>query len=133
MLMISKKQGATSTAGDKAKKGDKGRLELKALRDGDGYRVRFEDYGNYGRVRWQADFGQLTGDEVSSMINALLDLLDGVTETTAVEFTPPAPEPEVEAEAVEVAPAEEPVEETEAPEVAPEAVVAESDMDQLEA
>lgn len=100
MLTISKKNGATSTAGGIAKKGDKGRLELSATRNGDVYGLSFKDYGNYGRERWQADFGELTELDIEDMIEALQELRAGALDDTAVEFTPPQPEPEAEAEPV---------------------------------
>jgi hypothetical protein len=132
MLTISKKNGANSTAGSTAKKGNKGRLELCAERDGENFRVRFEDYGNYGRIRWQADFGELSEDQLRAMIGDLEALLDGSEDTTAVEFIEPQPEPtpEVEAAAEEV----EAEAESDEPEVPAEALEAtESDTDQLEA
>lgn len=99
MLTISKKDGAISTAGA-AKKGDKGRLELNAFSRGDGtYGVNFKDYGNYGRIRWEASFGDLTEHSIDDMIEALTELRQGLIEDTAVEFQPTQPEPEPEAEA----------------------------------
>jgi hypothetical protein len=101
MLTISKKDGAISTAGA-AKKGDKGRLELNAFSRGDGtYGLNFKDYGNYGRIRWEASFGDLTEHSIDDMIEALQELRAGQIEDTAVEFQPPQPEPEAEAEPVE--------------------------------
>jgi len=103
MLTISKKSGANSTAGGRAKKGAKGRLELCAFSRGDGtYGVSFEDFGNYGRKRWEASFGDLNEDQVRSMIDELESLLDGSSDTTHVEFTlPPAPEAVAPAEELE--------------------------------
>jgi hypothetical protein len=86
MLTVLKKSGARSTAGDVAKKGNKGRLELFVSRDESTYSVRFTDYGNYGRVRWDADFGLLTRNDVEEMIAELQSLVDGHSDTTHVPF-----------------------------------------------
>ncbi len=76
--MISVKKfvnGATSTASAESKRGHKGSLELEAKQvEVDGkrsYNIVFNDYGNYGRKRWSADFGQLSDDDVQSIIEHL--------------------------------------------------------------
>jgi hypothetical protein len=134
MLTISKRNGATSTAGATAKKGNKGRLELRAERTDDGFRVRFEDYGNYGRIRWEADFGSLDENGILDIIESLQELLAGDADSTAVAFVEPQEQTaEVEAEAEPVE-AEEAEASSEEPEVPAEALEApESAMDQLEA
>ena len=86
MITQSKLNGALSTAGDGVKKGSRGRLELSAEATGDTFRVLFQDFGNYGRVRWE---GQLTGldrSSISNIINSLQALLDGRVATTRVPF-----------------------------------------------
>lgn len=113
MLTISKKNGAKSTAGEQARKGSKGRLELFAMRLADGFGLYFGDYGNYGKSRWSADFGSLTADQLREIAQGLNDLADGRIDTTHVPFT------EVEASAS--APAEAESAETPA-ETAPESV-----------
>tara|TARA_Y100001951_G_C11259029_1_gene251311 strand:+ start:750 stop:1004 length:255 start_codon:yes stop_codon:yes gene_type:complete len=76
--MISVKKfvnGATSSAGAESKRGGKGSLELEAkLVEADGkrsYNIVFSDYGNYGRKRWSADFGQLSDSDVQAIIKRL--------------------------------------------------------------
>jgi hypothetical protein len=131
MLTISKMNGASSNTGQ-IKRGNRGRLELWAERTEDGYRVRFADYGSYGRSRWQADFGLVDEDQLRAVIGDLEALLDGVEDSTHVAFVEPVAEPveEPEVEAV----AAEPEEETE-PVVDPE-IVSEDEsfgIEQLEA
>jgi hypothetical protein len=96
MLTVLKKNGAKSTAGDVAKKGSKGRLELFGLRNADGScGLHFADYGNYGKTRWSADFGTLTAEQVREIGQSLLDLAEGRIDTTHIPFS------EVEASASE--------------------------------
>ena len=87
MLTVTKKSGATSSAGDVVKKGSRGRLEMFASRRGDGsYTLDFTDYGNFGKERWSANFGTLSADDLNSMIDALINLRDNEIDTTHLPF-----------------------------------------------
>lgn len=87
MLTKLKNDGATSTAGISVKKGNKGRLELFAekLFD-DGFGVTFSDFGNYGRLRWTADFGDLDRVDLMSIRDALTKLIEGHIDNTHIAF-----------------------------------------------
>jgi len=86
--------GVSSTAGDSVKRGGKGRLEMFVASDGQGgFSVHFDDYGNYGRVRWAAQ-APLTRDELLDMIADLQCLADGQIDTTHEPFEQAQPEPQ---------------------------------------
>jgi len=109
MITKLKSDGATSTAGTSVLKGKKGRLELFAEEHiVDGYFVlSFADFGNYGRERWSADFGQLSREDLLNVRDALTDLVEGRVDSTHIPF-------EAASEAADVPVAEaEPVAETE--------------------
>jgi hypothetical protein len=135
MLTIPKSATCFSTANiDKKtgeinlpKKGNQGRQEVWIERTEDGFRLEFQDRGNYGRERWRAEFNDLSSEDVLSIIGVLEQLVDGATESTRIEFSQPEPEPEVEAPAEET---EESVSDVPV-EVLPESV--ESETEQLEA
>lgn len=115
-----KAHGASSTAGSGAgKRGFKGRLDLTAAVNEDGsYSLRFTDYGNFGKVRWEGDFGTLSKEDLEDMSDALLDLANNRINTTAADpaVVDAAINAVVEAEAARNAPA--PVEAAEAEAVA---------------
>lgn len=105
MLIIPKSATCFSTANlDKEgnvslpKKGNKGRQELFAERTEDGFRLQFEDRGNYGRERWRAEFNDLGASDILSIITQLEALVDGNIDSTSIPFELPA-EPEAETEA----------------------------------
>ena len=92
MLTVSKNNGAFSTADKNTsakRKGNKGRLELFVENNGDGsFCIVFGDYGNYGRLRWGANFGEQSEEDLDFMINQLIALKNGKIETTYVPFEP---------------------------------------------
>lgn len=99
MLTKLKSDGAVSTAGSSVKKGNKGRLELTAEQGSDGFGLSFFDFGNYGRLRWAANFGQLDREELVSVRDALTDLIEGRVASTHVPFEAAVVEATTEAEA----------------------------------
>jgi len=111
-------------------KGRKGRLEIWAEANEDNrYKVRFEDFGGYGRERWQAEIGDLGASDITSMISQLEALLDATIDSTRNEYQ----EPEAQETEVQAEPADE-IEAASAEDVPAEAIeAAETDMDQLEA
>jgi hypothetical protein len=88
MLTVLKTNGgANSTVGSETKRGRKGRLELFAERTAvGGVGIKFVDYGNYGRVRWEADFGELDEFELNAMIDSLKEVLAGASESSRIPF-----------------------------------------------
>lgn len=82
MLMKLKLHGAKSSAGGNGKRGNKGRLELFAEKTNEGFSLKFLDFGNYGRVRWTGDFGELGSEELDDMIFSLTELRDGGEHST---------------------------------------------------
>ena len=105
MLTVLKKNGATSTAEKVTKKGPKGvkgRLELFAEQADNGtFRIHFVDYGRYGKVRWEADFGTLSREQIENLAADLQALADGQFDNTHILVENLRQEPDV-AEALEV-------------------------------
>jgi len=87
MLTVLKSNGATSKAGDKVKRGGKGHLRLFAYSDGNGrFGVSFADVGNYGKERWNADFGMLSREDIAAMASDLMSLANGEFDSTEIPF-----------------------------------------------
>ncbi len=84
MLTKMKRNGAKSSAGEVAKKGYKGRLELVAERREDGYHITFHDVGNYGKSRSWGDFGALTAEELLAVAAQLQAVASGQVSSTAL-------------------------------------------------
>jgi len=85
MLMKLKSDGASSNAGGRGKKGNKGRLELFAEKKGEEFSLKFLDFGNYGRVRWTGDFGTIDAEELDLLIFSLIQLQEGDLSTTRMD------------------------------------------------
>lgn len=93
MFTVSKKEGASSSAGGNVQKGTKGRIETFFFRDGEGtFTFLFKDFGNYGRERWFGQIDGITKEELTEARDVIQELLDANVETTQVEFVEPSEE-----------------------------------------
>ncbi len=85
MLTVKKfEKGATSTAADTNKRGGKGHLRLEAkkveVEGKEFFNITFRDFGNYGRERWNASFGDLSQKQIDQVIDHLLGLRESLVD-----------------------------------------------------
>jgi hypothetical protein len=82
MLTVKKfEKGATSTAAKSNKRGGQGHLRLEAkkveVEGKEVFNITFRDFGNYGRERWKASFGELSPNQIDQVIDHLQSLRRG--------------------------------------------------------
>ena len=88
MLRVLKSTGVvTSSANDRPTANSKGSVELSLRKSETGPVLKFEERGNYGKVRWSTTV-QLTRAEVETLVRSAQDWLNGKVETTLAEQTP---------------------------------------------
>ena len=89
MLRALKMDGNVKSAANDRQHGTRGRVEFSAAGSDDGFVVSFQEYGNYGKLRWYAE-ASATRAQLQQVVDSLTSLLSGQTSETLDEYTQPA-------------------------------------------